>query len=311
MNSLFIDQSKLHEIPWQVNLIKNRDSYKCTYSEEGFEIKIFKDTLNTIQRLNYLDVTGISSSFKPKVACNQLFEQEGASNQHTFYYLGEYLGTWHMQQRYSLLDPRFFLYINHNSFAHKGQENWYLGAAGKYYPCLKEGVNEYNAYAYSSHRHETVVNVKRYIQFEPAWVHYYMTNTGEDPQNNLLTLKIEKALHMPSNKFYYELQLHENRTNFVSISNHDASIGESRIPVNVAFKVYEHWWTGSITVHNGSWRQLIDYGFPTTDNPFGSLTDSGLKEPILKGVSKVEQVNYTLVLFSKRKENLSVKGICL
>ncbi|XP_066933456.1 uncharacterized protein [Clytia hemisphaerica] len=299
VSTLTINRShSLNDLYWSLNVVMQRKfRYKCYYNEKGYEIKLYKETLNTLQRLNYLDVTGISSAFKPKVACNPVsaFTDGNTANAYTIYYLGEYKGTWQMHEKYSFLNPRFFLYINHERNAPKGQEHWYLGAVGKYYPCLEYGLNQYNAYAWSYRGKITTVNVKGNVQFEPSWVHQYMSHTGEDAHTNLLTKQIEKVLDMGlyhPTKLYYELQLHETDPdqNLILVSNPEATIGPDRIKVRASFKIYDHYWEGTLMARNETWRQLVEYGFPTKDNPFVSFQNSGLKAPILKGISSISDI---------------------
>ncbi|XP_066933457.1 uncharacterized protein [Clytia hemisphaerica] len=289
VSTLTIDRShSLNDLSWSLNVVMQRDfHYECYYNEKGYEIKLYKETLNTLPRLNYLDVTGISSAFKPKVACYRV--SEFRDNAYTIYYLGEYKGTWQMHEKYSFLNPRFFLSINHERNVPKG---WYLGVVGRYYPCLEYGSNRYNAHASSYSGKITSVKVKGNIQFEPSWIHQYMSHTGEDAHTNLLTKQIEKVLDIGTSyplNLHYRLTLNEidPNKNFVLISNTEATIGPDKIKVHASFSIHDHYWEGTLMARNETWRQLVEYGFPTKDNPFVSFQDSGLKAPILKGISYI------------------------
>ena len=273
---------------------QNDHSYVCQQSEEGFEIDRFKDSLNSIPRLNYLDVTGISSTFKPKVKCDRGHAPATGPQEYTFYYLGQYKGTWQLQTKYSLQDPHFFLYIEQHTYAPKGHQQWYIGATGKYYPCLQEALTSDNARAVASNQ-GTRIDVLEYVQFQPSWIHKYMSQSGEFDGANKVTQDIEKVSKMPGKGYHYTIQVNEkdDYTKSLALVSYNPTIGETeKIPVVSSFEIGEVYWNGKLVADSNSWRKLVEYGSTSFSSHFALSNDMVYyKEPIMKAVEKISKVS--------------------
>ncbi|XP_066933454.1 uncharacterized protein [Clytia hemisphaerica] len=283
---------------------QNDHSYVCTQNEDGFEIDRFKDTLNSIPKLNYLDIKGISSIFKPKVKCNRGHKIVTGPQEYTFYYLGQYKGTWQLQTKYSLQDPHFYLYIEQHTYAPKGHQQWYIGATGKYYPCQEEALGPENARAAASSQ-GTRIDVLKNVQFQPSWIHKYMSKSGEWDGANKVTQDIEKIAKMPTDKYHYTVLVNEkddDTKSLVLVSNNPTTIGETeKIPTTSSFEIGEVYWTGKLVADSNSWRKLVDYGFSGFTKHFAiSSKLADFKDPIVKSVESLSTLTMSVLHGDKR-----------
>ena len=268
---------------------KAREDFVCRRSEEGFEIDHHKESLNHIPRLSYLNLTGISSSFKPKIKCQPRNTTSSNFEEKIYYYLGQTKRLWKLQTKHALRRPMFFLVLYTDTTT--GEKQWRLAATGKYYPCLKPIFFLHNAVVASTNQ-GTKIDLIAFILFKPSWIHQYMSNTGESDDANKAIVAIEAVADLPSDKSEYTILVNEKNdsTKSVALVENRSTIGW--IPVVSSFEIRDVYWSGNIAADTNWWRNLVEYGFSGFSKHFALSKDMVYyKGPIMKAVESISKVS--------------------
>ena len=254
VNSLKYDTSNAVGITKMTNDLLGKRSdqiFNCVYSEAGHSEDL-KTLVNEgqVTQLQNLRIISLPTFKDQKMKCT---DQQGKE----YLYLGYINGTFLLNKQFSVEDPHFYL----RKFS---GHDWTIDAVGKFYPCLKEEVDEPNAVFYAVGSH-TIMKVIKNFQFSASWPQTSMTDHGTSNQNSLIHEIQRKYLHISETMEWFSIF---ERSLGVHTNVRDNKMELRWSPTSRSHKAKVDWvinkneWLVHFDVQGDQWQEFTEDFFP-------------------------------------------------